>query len=126
MADAKPEADFRLKPRITIEDCPGETFSIRFSQDGKYLAVGCGDGTIRVYIVEEKKVRANANVKMALPHIPMSHLQNPLGKHIERCLSFRFVSSSGRGSKNKNEFSDCQCQNQIQKQKTLVALPVAD
>ena len=74
MADA-PTSEFRLKPRLTIEDCPGEVFSIRFSQEGKYLAVGCGDGTIRVYTVEEDaahlKYNLNVGPKDGLPMTAM-------------------------------------------------------
>jgi COMPASS component SWD3 len=63
MSDA-PESEYRLKPRFTIEDCPGEVFSIRWSQDGNYLAAGCGDGTIRVFTVAEKEAHLKYNLNV--------------------------------------------------------------
>mmetsp|Transcript_8408 Transcript_8408/g.16741 ORF Transcript_8408/g.16741 Transcript_8408/m.16741 type:complete len:369 (+) Transcript_8408:457-1563(+) len=39
----------RLVPLFTVSDNPSEVFSTRFSPDGKLLAAGCGDGTVRVY-----------------------------------------------------------------------------
>lgn len=39
----------KLIPRITISENTGEVFSCKFSDDGQFLAAGCGDGAIRVF-----------------------------------------------------------------------------
>ena len=39
----------KLIPRITISETTGEVFSCKFSDDGQFLAAGCGDGAIRVF-----------------------------------------------------------------------------
>lgn len=39
----------KLIPRITISENTGEVFSCKFSEDGQFLAAGCGDGAIRVF-----------------------------------------------------------------------------
>ena len=56
--DAADDVDFendisnlknKLIPRITISENTGEVFSCKFSEDGQFLAAGCGDGAIRVF-----------------------------------------------------------------------------
>ena len=39
----------KLIPRITISDNTAEVFSCKYSDDGTFLAAGCGDGAIRVF-----------------------------------------------------------------------------
>lgn len=39
----------KLVPRLTISENSNEVFCVRFSPDGKLLAAGCGDGSIRVF-----------------------------------------------------------------------------
>lgn len=39
----------KLIPKITISENTGEVFSCKFSEDGQFLAAGCGDGAIRVF-----------------------------------------------------------------------------
>lgn len=43
------DSKFRLAPRLTISDNKSEIFCVRFSPDGKFVAAGCGDGSIRVF-----------------------------------------------------------------------------
>lgn len=40
---------YKLALKVTISDNTSEVFCVRFSPDGKYLAAGCGDGSIRVF-----------------------------------------------------------------------------
>mmetsp|Transcript_12401 Transcript_12401/g.29104 ORF Transcript_12401/g.29104 Transcript_12401/m.29104 type:complete len:426 (+) Transcript_12401:80-1357(+) len=46
----------KLQPSITIADNPAEVFTIGFSPDGRYLATGIGDGSLRVFAVQTGKV----------------------------------------------------------------------
>jgi len=60
---------YRLVPRLSIGDIPSEVFVVRFSPDGKYLAAGCGDGAIRVYMVSSGRLayRLNEETQFQLP-----------------------------------------------------------
>lgn len=40
---------YKLVPKITICENNTEIFCLRFSLDGKYLAAGCGDGSVKVF-----------------------------------------------------------------------------
>jgi WD40 repeat protein len=42
---------YKLLPRITISDNTSEVFCVKFSPDGKFIAAGCGDGAIRVRVL---------------------------------------------------------------------------
>lgn len=42
------DGQYRLVPLITISDLNTEVFCVQFSPDGKFVAAGCGDGSIRV------------------------------------------------------------------------------
>lgn len=41
--------EYRLVPKITIEHNTSEVFCARYSPDGDFIAIGCGDGSIRVF-----------------------------------------------------------------------------
>lgn len=43
----------RIDHTVTISDISAEVFCVRFSPDGKLLALGCGDGTIQVFNTEK-------------------------------------------------------------------------
>ena len=46
------ESEYRLVPKMTIhQDEAGEVLSVRFSPDGKFLASGSSDGSIRIFNV---------------------------------------------------------------------------
>ena len=53
------QSNFKLVPRITISENSSEVFCIRFSPDGKHLAAGCGDGSIRVFDASNGNVAFN-------------------------------------------------------------------
>lgn len=40
---------YKLYPKLTIQHNTAEIFVVRFSPDGKFLVVGCGDGSVKVY-----------------------------------------------------------------------------
>lgn len=42
-------SEFKIVPKITIQDNTSEVFCVKFSPDGKFLAAVCGDGAIRVF-----------------------------------------------------------------------------
>jgi WD40 repeat protein len=51
------ESEFRLVPKMTInQDDAGEVLAVRFSPDGKYVASGSSDGSIRVFNVAGGKM----------------------------------------------------------------------
>jgi COMPASS component SWD3 len=60
----------RLIPLYTVSDNPSEVFAVRFSPDGKLLAAGCGDGTVRVYNASNGRLAyelKNGKGKEAMP-----------------------------------------------------------
>lgn len=59
----------RLVPKINISDAGAEVFCVRFSPDGKFLAAGMGNGTIRVFNAETGSLAytLNEGISEALP-----------------------------------------------------------
>jgi COMPASS component SWD3 len=43
------DSQHRLLARVTISDNKSEIFCVKFSPDGKFLAAGCGDGSIKIF-----------------------------------------------------------------------------
>lgn len=43
------ETSWKLQPKVTIQHHTAEIFAVKFSPDGMFLAVGCGDGSVKVY-----------------------------------------------------------------------------
>lgn len=39
----------KLVPSMSISGIPAEVFCVRFGEDGKHLAAGCGDGAVRIF-----------------------------------------------------------------------------
>jgi COMPASS component SWD3 len=78
-------SDNRVELKFTISNVGSEVFCIRFSPDGKFLAAGCGDGSIRVFQAQNGtmafNLRANGN----------SNDQNAI-----TALKFRPVTASAR------------------------------
>ena len=68
----------KLIPRITISDNTGEVFSCKFSDDGQFLAAGCGDGAIRVFNSQTGVMSFNlqGGSNVSLPTTAMSFRPN--------------------------------------------------
>ncbi|CAM9250842.1 unnamed protein product [Pylaiella littoralis] len=49
----------RLHPGLTISENSAEVFTTRFAPEGKLLAAGCGDGTIRIFHVSTGRLAYN-------------------------------------------------------------------
>ncbi|RYG60193.1 hypothetical protein EON64_19490 [archaeon] len=77
------ESPFKLQPKITISDNTSEVFCVRFSPDGKFVAAGCGDGSIRVFNAQTGALAYNlqGGSNVALP---------------TTCLRFRPVTATTR------------------------------
>ena len=54
-------ADRKLTPAFTIDDCESEVFTVRYSPDDRFVAAGCGDGTVRVYNAENGRLTYTLN-----------------------------------------------------------------
>ena len=68
----------KLIPRITISENTGEVFSCKFSDDGQFLAAGCGDGAIRVFNSQTGVMSFNlqGGSNVSLPTTAMSFRPN--------------------------------------------------
>lgn len=79
----------KLIPRITISENTGEVFSCKFSEDGQFLAAGCGDGAIRVFNshtgVMSYNLQGGSNVSLPTT-----------------ALTFRPNDKTGKGKRNPN------------------------
>lgn len=62
-------SNFKLVPRVTIGENTSEVFCVKFSPDGKFLAAGCGDGSIRVFNAQTGSLSYNlqGGSNVALP-----------------------------------------------------------
>uniref|UniRef100_A0A7S2RM78 Anaphase-promoting complex subunit 4 WD40 domain-containing protein n=1 Tax=Mucochytrium quahogii TaxID=96639 RepID=A0A7S2RM78_9STRA len=70
----------RLIPLYTVSDNPSEVFSTRFSPDGKLLAAGCGDGTIRVYNSSNGRLAYELRSSKVRESMPVTGLRfRPIG-----------------------------------------------
>eukprot|EP00501_MAST-03F_sp_TOSAG23-6_P002520 GSMAST32.ASY1.ANO1.2657.1 assembled CDS len=69
-----PRSTYQLEELISITENPSEVFVVRFSPDNQYLAVGCGDGAIRVYNVKNGSVSYNLNVE-SVNQLPTTSLR---------------------------------------------------
>ncbi|KAJ4456028.1 putative F-box and WD-40 domain protein 7 [Paratrimastix pyriformis] len=58
----------KIVVRQTLGEIGSEVFCVRFSPDGQYLAVGSGDGTVRIYIVQTGRlVHTMTDVSSSFP-----------------------------------------------------------
>lgn len=63
------ESSYKLSPLLTISGNTSEVFCVRFSNDGNYIAAGCGDGSIRIFNVSTGGLAYNlqGGSNLALP-----------------------------------------------------------
>lgn len=92
-------SSWKLQPKVTIQHHSAEIFTVRFSPDGLYLAVGCGDGSVKVYNtrtgIESNRLREGADSGL----LPIT------------CIRFRPVPD---GARTKNVFIAANASGQIQ------------
>lgn len=53
---------YSLQAAITISENSSEVFSVKFSNDGKFLAACCGDGAVRVFNCSTGRLSYNLQV----------------------------------------------------------------
>jgi COMPASS component SWD3 len=60
-------SDVKISHKYTLGSLDQQTFCVRYEPHDKYLAQGCGDGTIRIYNVFTGKQSFILNTEMAQP-----------------------------------------------------------
>ena len=62
-------SDVKITHKYTLGDLGMQTFCVRFDDNDKYIAAGCGDGTIRIFNVFTGKQSyiLNSNMEELMP-----------------------------------------------------------
>ena len=64
-------SNVKLTHKYTLGTTETQTFCVRFCPHDKYIATGCGDGTIKIYNVFTQKLSYTLNTDMEQP-MPMT------------------------------------------------------
>jgi COMPASS component SWD3 len=86
---SEPFSDNRLELKSTISNIGSDVFCIRFSPDGKFLAAGCGDGSVKVYQAQNGTLAFNLQSNITSP-------ASALAGNAITALKFRPVTASSR------------------------------
>ena len=64
----------KIEHKYTLGSLDTQSFCVRYDPHDKYIAVGCGDGTIRIYNVFTQKMSYILNENMEQP-MPMTQIR---------------------------------------------------